>query len=223
MDKEQKKLLTDGLPIAIAIVALVVSIRSCSTSEEAVQLANIDFRYSRAIVLSGEFPEKKEEIVFKPLSGGMKIITLSVHEPSRFLDNGVEFSTGFSFETDPPGTWTYLDGLKKVITDHHLEVSCKGQPGNVMVIARVPVIIETSYLVKGTRLDDTSIYSLKYVFYREGDQQGNNKFTYVMFRNVEFVSRLAPQDADSIMKGLFEGKPLVLRFSGEQSNALDEE
>lgn len=222
MDKDhKKKLLTDGLPMVVAVVALLVSFRSCSTSDEAVQMAKVDFRSSRALVLTGDCPDKSDEIIFKPLSDEMSIVTLTVHDPSRLLDNGVEFTSPWSPETDPPGTWRYLNGAKKVITDYHLDTSCKGQPGNVMVIARLPVIVQTSYLVKGTRLEDTSIYSLKYVFYREGDQEVNTKLTRVMFRNVEFSSRLAPQDAERMMEGLADGKPLVIRFEGE-SNALDE-
>ena len=132
MDKEQKqKLLTAGLPIVIAVVALLVSFRSCSTSDEAVQMAKADFRSSRAIVLTGAFPDKSEEIQFSPLSAEMKIVTLTVHDPARLLEDGYEFKHLNFFETDPPGTWTYLDGIKKVITEYQLETACKGQPGNV--------------------------------------------------------------------------------------------
>ena len=223
MNKDRKKkVLVEGLPIVVAVVALVVSFRSCSTSDEALELTKADFQSSRSIVLTGAFPEKEDEIRFAPLSQDMKIVTLTVHDPKRILEDGYEFKGPSFFETDPPGTWTYLDGIKKVITDYQLESACKGQPGNVMVVARIPVIIETSYLVKGTRLHDTSIYGLKYVFYREGDQEGNTERSFVMFRNVEFVSRIPPRDSMRMLKDLAGDEPLVVRFSGEQSDALDE-
>ena len=110
MDTEQKKIFIGvGLPIAIALLALVVSFRSCSVSDEALQLSKAEFGASRALVLTSEFSEKNDEVIFKPLSDEMKLVTLKVHEPSQLLKDEVEFSLPFAFETEPPGTWKNLE------------------------------------------------------------------------------------------------------------------
>jgi len=207
--------------VFIALIALFVSIRSCFISEDALNLSESDFYSSRSLVLTADFPDGNEKVIFKPHSDKMKLVTLGVYTPSKILDDGVELTQPFAFETSPPGDWTYLEGIKETISKHHLKKDCEDKPGNIMIIARIPVIVETSYLAENTRLFDTSIYDFKYVFYRGRDRKAQTKFSAVLLDNLEFVSHINPKDAERMKKDLFDGKPLIIKYHGEQDATVD--
>ena len=56
-------------------------------------------------------------------------------------------------------------------------------------------------------MNETSIYDLKYVFYRGSLPEEKEKITYVMLNNVEFLSGIAPEVFGRIMKELIKRIP----------------
>jgi len=213
MKKKDKhiKNIKDYFAIIIAIIALFVSIRSCQTSKDSFGLSELDFYSSRTIVLEADFTDQKD-IVFRPISKKMKILNLTVYEPDSILKNGVEFRKSINFETNPPGHWKYFESFKKLISNHHLQESCDGQPGNIMIITRIPIMISTRYIAKNTSLNDLSIYNLKYVFYREGTLDSLTRMTYVLFENIELISHIEPERGEDILKDLYDKKPFIVTF-----------
>ena len=217
-NESRLKFPTEILAVVIALVALFVSFRGCSTSDKALDISKSDYRASRTLVLAADFSEENKKVIFKPHSDQMELVTLSVLEPSNIIENGVEFTMPILFETTPIGEWSSLDGIKDTISKYHLEKDCKDKPGNMMIVTRIPVIVASSYIVKNTRLYDTSIYNIKYAFYREGDQNSKTTFSYVLFETLELISHIHPATADKIKKDLLAGKPLEISFKGEQKH-----
>jgi hypothetical protein len=213
MRKKEKhiKNMIDYMAILIAIIALIVSIRSCQTSNDSFGLSEIDFHSERTIVLEADFSDQ-ENIIFKPVDEEMKIVRLTVFEPDSIMRNGVEFNQIIDFESSPPGHWKYFDTFKELISKHHLKESCEGQPGNIMIITRIPIMISTRYIAKNTSLNDLSIYNLKYVFYREGTLDSLTESTYVLFENIELITHIEPERGEDIIKGLWDKKPFRVTF-----------
>jgi len=172
MKTENLKYFLDIFAIIVAAIALIISIRSCQISGYSFNLNETDFHSSRTLMLTADFSNQEEKIIFKPVSNEIKLVNLSVYDPDSILKNGVEFHQEFAFETSPHGHWILLEGIKKLIINNHLEKDCKNQPGNIMIISRIPIMIESRYIAHNTQFIDMSIYDLKYVFYREGNQEG---------------------------------------------------
>lgn len=209
-------IVTGILALVVALIALFVSIRSCSISDEALGISESEYSDSRNLILTADFSENNKAVIIKPHSEQMELVTLSVIGPSKIFENSAEFTMPILFETNPIGYWSSLDDIKDTISKYHLEKDCKNIPGNILIEARIPIVVDSSYIAKNTRLYDTSIYDIKYAFYREGDQNCKTTFSYVLFVTIEFVSHVQPATADKIKKDLFDGIPLRITFSGEQ-------
>jgi hypothetical protein len=224
-----KKLLRDVVPILISAVALIISIKSCAISQRATSISSSEYQLSRSLVLTGSFSEDQNECKLKPLSEDMKVITLTIYTPSKVSEKEVIFERGFELERYPLVSLTESDikRIKELIIKNHQEHDCNEFQEFVFITSRIPILIETSYLVKGDKVSDASIYTMKYQFYRSRDKNRKTWFSTVLFANLEFDTHLAPENWRNILRNLRSGKPWVLRFDGKRtilrSDRLDEE
>jgi len=213
-----KKLSKDVIPILIGAIALIISIKSCAISQRAISISTSEFQLSRSLVLTGTFSEDQNELKLKSLSEDMKVMTLTIYTPSKVSETEAVFTKGFVLERYPPLTLNKSDinDIRELIIKNHIEHDCNRLQNGILIFSRIPILIETSYLVKGDKVSDTSIYTMKYLFFQSGGE--DNKIEVpVILANFEFYTHLDPEDWKNTLRKLRSGKPWIFRFDGKQT------
>jgi hypothetical protein len=170
------------LSIPASLIALFISIKSCSNSNEALDLSKREFEAKRLLILKSELGNFSPGFEFKTFDNNQKLQKLLIYFPSQFCSNPLT--------AEPPefyfNTYELQDSLltilKRNIPDYKLTDRINIQ--NIPVAA----IIVSNYLVAGEALSDSSLYNIEFSFRQE--YFNNSPETQIEFKNLVFIIRL---------------------------------
>lgn len=185
------KLGTDWLGIFASIVSLAslaVSARSCSVSQEAAREAHLQFNQDRQLVLTGVFDgEGREdcgEWAVKPIADGFQYQQGRAFLPPSIFKEPVYI--------EPSGRVRFMRGACQALKRYAAKRMTPKRFGFIAVAERdLPIILRSSYAVKGDAYDDEALYILHGIISVPHDGLEGVR---VELNGLSFVQRRAPQD-----------------------------
>lgn len=166
--------------VAISVIALISSIKSCQISEKALAVSILEYNSNRSLVLQGEVQGTSENIKITP------------HDPSFLLQNlyyqfPSEVGTKRKFVSPPNYVLSLnreIDYFKKELAVRYRDNSGKWIIGEN---ARMPFLVESFSTTKGQGYRDRSIYTLNFEFQIPDDSR---VAPIISISGISFVERI---------------------------------
>lgn len=182
--------------VALSILALIVSVKSCQISQNALNVEILEYNNTRALVLKGSVQDSNRHIEISPLDSSFLIQEIHYTFPS-------ELGTGRKYAAAPNHVLELSDEVnffKRLLASHYRD---KVQSGVIVgENARMPFLIEAYASTKGESFRSTSIYTLNFKFKVYGDSLREPSITLT---GITFGSRLGPgQDAETLLENDWE-------------------
>ena len=167
--------------IIVSVAALIISIKSCGDSNEALEITRKEFEAKRSLILQTNIGNMSPGFDLSTFDRNQKLQKLSVHLPARLQSKELQI--------EPPEFYFSLNELQDSLfqlvklnipnykTDTRFHISS----------ILVPAIIVSNYIVAGEVMWDTSFYNIE--FYAQQDYYNNSSERRIEFRNLIFVSR----------------------------------
>lgn len=171
--------------VAFSLAAIIVSIKSCTIAEKALDLSNQEFSASRSAIYRGVLNEKNDELSLSTIDSNIQMQYGAIHLPPQ-LDKTV-------WNISPPDFKFPLIVMRSHVEDF-LDKKVTREKGYVKVIDQtsIPLIIGSSYIAKGQPYLDMSLYQLVYI---ATISDGTYKRPTVTFKGLIFGERL-PMNTD---------------------------
>ena len=141
----------------LSAIALATSVRSCSVSERALDLAASEFQSSRALVLKGELTPEQNAFKLSPLDQAFLLQQVRFRFPKDIgSSNRPSLPPDFRMPIS-----SELFALEKFVASR-----VKPESGTIKVKleARVPFLIDSVAAVKGVLVSDLSLYAFTFGF-----------------------------------------------------------
>ncbi len=169
----------------VAVISLIIAYSSWSVANDALDDSRLQFRQERQLVLKGIFYDLKNEKCVDwgvaPIAEGFQYQQGRVILPPSIDRNATYIEAN--------GRVRFLHGACWSI-QHFAERRMKPKQGFVSVSeGDIPIILESSYAVKGEAYNDTSLYLLHVI---AGVPHGGEGQSTVTFTGLSFVERLLP-------------------------------
>jgi hypothetical protein len=149
--------------VAVSILALTVSVRSCQVSQNALNVAVLEYNNARALVLKGSIQDGSTHIQISPLDSAFFLQEIHYRFPS-------EFGTGRKYAAAPNHVLALNDEInyfKNLLVSRYRD---EVQAGVIIgENARMPFLIEAYASTRGQSFRSTSIYTLNFEFKVYGD------------------------------------------------------
>jgi hypothetical protein len=179
----------------LSIMSLLVAIRSCAISDDALNETRLQYRQDRQLVLTGSFKEAGplhcEDWSVKPIAEGFQYQQGRAFLPT-LIDNA-------PVKIESSGWVHFLHSACASISRFSEERMTPKEPGFVSVgEGDIPLILESSYAVKGEAYTDSSLYLLHGITAVPHSGEGP---TTVTFTGLSFVRRL-PVDTEANIASL---------------------
>jgi hypothetical protein len=171
------------LSIPASIIALIISIKSCSNSNEALDLSRREFDAKRLLILKSELGNNSPGFEFRTFDNNQKLQNLLIYLPSQFCSNRLT--------VDPPEFYFNINELQ----DSLLTILRRNNPTykltDKIYVQNIPVatIIVSNYVVGGESPLDSSLYNFEFSFRQE--YWNNSLETQIEFKNLIFIDRLS--------------------------------
>lgn len=181
--------------MVLSIVALVVSVRGCQISQQALSMSEQDFTGARSLVYAAKLSKKNDEISLSPVDSALRPQKAEIYFPTQ-LDEAI-------WNVEPPDYSISLIILRSKL-EKVLEQRFPRKDGYVQVVdqASVPLIIDTVYVAKGESLHEKSMYEL---MYRAIISDEAYKKPSVTFKGIAFLKRLpVEQDPKETLRLLWQ-------------------
>ncbi|PKL39013.1 MAG: hypothetical protein CVV44_09095 [Spirochaetae bacterium HGW-Spirochaetae-1] len=171
--------------IIFSLIAIVVSIRSCSISEKALNLTTEDFIASRSAIYRGTINKSNDKLFLSTIDTNIQLQCAAVHLPPQ-LDKD-------KWNISQPDFMLSLVIIRGYI-EGYLEKNVLRETGYVKIFDQtsIPIIIGSSYIAKGQSYSDLSLYQLVYTAVVSDEI---NKRPEVTFKGLIFRERL-PSNTD---------------------------
>ncbi|WP_159095101.1 hypothetical protein [Stenotrophomonas sp. ZAC14A_NAIMI4_1] len=168
-----------AIAVVLSVVALASSVKSCSVSESALELANADYMDARALVLLGRVDD--DRIALRPSDDSFVIQRVRYKFPSDF-GGGFRSAVAPDFQVNVPSGLNVLKGI--IAKSHSVD------PGMALVSleSSLPVLVETRAIAKGRPILDRSLYALVYEFVLEPDGPEGVKVKLLAFHLADRLS-----------------------------------
>jgi hypothetical protein len=183
--KEENKASTSAyiisaVSVTLSLLAVVVSIRSCSISERAIHLSSQDFVASRSVIYKGVVNEKNDELLLSAIDSDIQIQCAAIYLPPQ-LNNT-------TWNISPPNYAFPLAMMRRHICDL-LDKYVVREKGYYKIIEHtsVPLIIASSYIAKGQSYSEMSLYLLVYTALVPDE---NYEIATIKFKGLIFKERL---------------------------------
>jgi hypothetical protein len=171
--------------ILASIIALIISIKSCSNSNEALQLSKREFDAKRFLILKSELGNTYPSFEIRTFDQNQKLQKVIAHFPSPFKESEIQI--------EPPGFYVSLNELQD-----SLLVFLKRNIPNYKPTSRfeirsipIPVIFVSNYVVAGDALKDSSLYNIELDFRQE--YFNNSSEMQCEFKNLVYIKRLSDE------------------------------
>ncbi|MCF8032816.1 MAG: hypothetical protein K9K66_07370 [Desulfarculaceae bacterium] len=146
------------LSMAVAIVALIISVRSCSISEKQLLINESEYNSQRAILLTGSITNNQKTMILKPIDPNTKLIIAQLSFPSEVTDNPLSaLPPALSFSLIP-----VIDGIARSVRD---KIETKKGTYKIAQGFNLPVAIKSFYATKGDTYWDEAIYLIHFNLY----------------------------------------------------------
>lgn len=153
-----------GIAGLVSLVSLTISVRSCVVSDRSLDLARVEFRSQRSLILSGSVAADGNSIELKAQDPAIALQEARAVFPKAL--NGQEWFV------QPPEHRLHLLVLRSDL-QNAVEQRVRREPGklSVAVDANVPVIVTSLFTAKGESFEDRSLYRIMYSFVVNGDNK----------------------------------------------------
>lgn len=182
------------LPILIAAISLLVSIRSCYTSNKSLRISEQQYFDKFKTIWTSVYNKEKETIQIKPTNPNIIIQEATAYYP--------ELISEIKWPIDPPDYKLYLTvpivGIQKLVNR-----KAPSKSGYVQVLgnSKIPIIIESRYTFNGDNFYDLSLYTLEY--YATIDEDSFSS-PHIIINGLIFQERLDTQtDIKKILRELW--------------------
>lgn len=147
---------SEFLAIGISLLAIIISIRSCSISQKVLDLSNQEYLDKFKNVWTGIYDEENETIKIIPTNKNVILQKATAYYPDVVSD--------VEWPIRPPENLLHITSpkfqIQEIIAD-----SIKPQKGSFKVLdtSRVPIVIESNYTLNGDNLYDKSVYVIEFM------------------------------------------------------------
>jgi hypothetical protein len=176
-----------GLVISILAsgIALIISIRSCSDSNEALEISRKEFQAKRLLILKSELGNTSPGFEFRTFDNNQKLQKLLIYFPSQFCSNPLT--------AEPPEFYFDISELQDSLLIILKRNIPNYKPTDRIYIQNIPIaaIIVSNYVVAGEALSDSSLYNFESSFRQE--YFNNSSETQIEFKNLIFKNRLSEE------------------------------
>lgn len=174
----EKIVLVSSIPLSF--IALIISIKSCSDSNEALELSKKEFNSKRMLVLQSNFGNMSPGFDFSSFDLNQKLQRLIIDLPPNIYREQIfigppEFHFSLTEIQD-----TLINFIKRTISDNKKNASL------YIPSILIPIIIYSNFIVAGEAIWDRAVYNLEFSF-----QQNNNSEFYLEFKSLIFINRLS--------------------------------
>jgi hypothetical protein len=186
------------ITIAIALLALAISVKGCMNSEKAIEYSRKAYELSKEqsfeeklLVLKAEIDNEQQYYQISPTNGYVILQQVNIFYPSIFNE--------LSWKAKEPNFKIPTIQLNNSVLDEILsEVSEKIENEKdiiAMYKGNLPIAVKSVYIVKGSRFVDQSFYTLSYESILGLKNQVNPKLAFTGF---SFVKRTDPSISPQI-------------------------
>lgn len=166
--------------IVISVIAIIVSIRSCQISQEAL---DIQSQQAYAVNLTnyvGVYSDDNKTLSIKTTNPNVTLQSMKVYYPSEVSD--------MAWDVEQPSFLLHLTSpIFKI--KRKVEQEIEQQEGIVKILdgGRIPIIIESNYLSNGSGFFEKSLYSLDFegIIWEESGRSPDIKI-----KGITFINRL---------------------------------
>lgn len=183
--------LLSACAIAISVVALLSSVKSCQISEKALEVSVLEYNSNRSLVLTGETQGTSTDIKVAP------------HDPSFLLQEvHYQFPSAIGTKRKFASPPNYVLSLNKEIEYFKKALALRYRDGTEKTTfgenARMPFLVESFSTVKGQGHRDRSIYTLNFAFQVPNDPNIEPK---IAITGISFGSRIGrSENAEEVLE-----------------------
>ncbi len=183
----------ERLTAIVAVLALMVSIKSCVVSQNTARLAEREFYEQRLITLKADLDSEKETFKIFPTDSTLVFLKGRVYYPKE-LDS-------VEWPIDSPDYKLHIivlqNKLQRLIGELY-----KYDPIYIIVLddMSVPLVIESEYIAKGISYFDRSLYRIEYMAVIGSESKPPD----ITFKGLLFLGHLDPsQNKDELLSKLW--------------------
>lgn len=168
-----------GMAVVLSVIALGSSVKSCSVSERALEVAEAEYSDARALVLLGAVAG--DRIDLRPIDDSFVLQSVQFKFPKEFGGSSRP-AVPPDFQVNIPSE---LNVLKRIIVDRY---SVESGMALVSLQSGLPVLVETRAIAKGRPIVDRSLYALIYNFVLVAEPPGNVEVELLAFQLADRLS-----------------------------------
>jgi hypothetical protein len=178
----EKIVLVSSIPLSF--IALIISIKSCSDSNEALEISKKEFESQRLLVLQSNPSNMLPGFEFSSFDSNQKLQRLIIELPQNIYKEEIFVGPPdfhFSLAEIQDNLLTYI---QKSIPSERMKT-----PLLIQSIL-IPIIIKSNFVFAGEFLWDISVYNLEFSYQQDSL---NNMGSYIECKSLIFVSRLTEE------------------------------
>jgi len=183
----EKIVLVSSIPLSF--IALIISIKSCSDSNEALEISKKEFESQRLLVLQSNPSNMLPGFEFSSFDSNQKLQRLIIELPKNIYKEKIF--------VEPPDFHFSLTEIQDNLEVHiHKSLSEDAKKNSLYIKStQVPIIIKTNFIFAGESLWDTSVYNLEFSYQQD---YLNNMGSNVDFKSLIFENRLSNDDYEEM-------------------------
>ena len=174
--------------VFIALIALIVSMKSCQQSEQALQLQTKEHINAITTVWKSEVQKEKDLIKIIPTNDKITLQKAIVHFPDKISNN--------HWPVESPDYMLHLIYYKSTI-QQFIESRIPKKKGSVAILdSSIPIIIDSQYIVNGQLYSDRALYALEINAIVWSEEYKAPSITY---NGISFIRRLDETEYPKIL------------------------
>lgn len=146
---------TEIITIGLSVLALIISIRSCSISQNALNLSQQEYLDKFKNVWTGTYDKENETLKIIPTNKNVVLQKATAYYPDVVSDS--------EWPIRPPENILHITvptiQIRRMIKD---KFPLKKGFAQVLDTSRIPIIIESNYTLNGDNLYDVSVYMIEF-------------------------------------------------------------
>ena len=167
--------------ILFSMIALFISVRSCSDSGEALEISKKEFESKRLLVLQSNPSNMLPGFEFSSFDPNQKLQRLNIELPQNIYKEEI-------FVGPPDFHFSLAEIQDNLLT--YIQKSIPSEMEKKPLLIRsilIPIIIKSNFVFAGEFLWDSSVYNLEFSYQLDNL---NNMGSYIECKSLIFVNRL---------------------------------